>query len=361
MLKLRAIALASLLIVTVAVGCTASPSSTDQSGVIETAVAQGLETALAGNVEPTATSMATSTPEPVVTDMPTAIPTPVPTSTPTPTATPRPKPTATPIPNDVEWVQGSSQDSSDQSEIEFYIKMMDVDKARVQYVPGANFEISIADINGDEVYDRTFVRISSQSSGWSTIATGEQHVGYVISVKKSDIQRSYVSSNGFATINIVFPDSIFSGLEVSVSGLPEASEAEKTARSNELFESQSIAMSGNSYNADGWRVTPKFSGCHEGFNSYGGSLNGIRVDLSIQNLENTLNSFNDDGNLLLPSGLIVDHNYDSSISGLQLLPNSEGTGSFIFENVECIQGTYTLIMSDWLGNIYAQEQFSLLP
>jgi len=87
----------------------------------------------------------------------------------------------------------------------------------------------------------------------------------------------------------------------------------------------------------------------------------VRIQENTSNLENTLNSFNDGGNLLLPSGLIVDHNYDSSISGLQLLPNSEGTGSFIFENVECIQGTYTLIMSDWLGNIYAQEQFSLLP
>jgi len=102
MLKLRAIALASLLIVTVAVGCTASPSSTDQSGIIETAIAQGLETALAGNVEPTATtaSMATSAPEATAV----ATPTPEPTATPLPpTAIPTPVPTSTPVPKYLEY------------------------------------------------------------------------------------------------------------------------------------------------------------------------------------------------------------------------------------------------------------------
>ena len=66
MWKLRVLTLVSLLVVAVAVGCTVDSSSTDQAGVIETAVASGLETALAGNVEPTATAVptATSTPEP---------------------------------------------------------------------------------------------------------------------------------------------------------------------------------------------------------------------------------------------------------------------------------------------------------
>ncbi len=105
MLKLRIATFAILLIVAVTVGCTVDSSSTDQAGVIETAVASGLETALAGNVEPTATAApaATSTPEPVPTGTPTPEPTVVPPPTPEPTATSVPSatplpPTATPTP-----------------------------------------------------------------------------------------------------------------------------------------------------------------------------------------------------------------------------------------------------------------------
>jgi cell division septation protein DedD len=111
--KLCVLTLVSLLIVAVTVGCTVDSSSTDQAGVIETAVASGLETALAGNVEPTATAApaATSTPEPVPTGTPTPEPTVVPPPTPEPTATsvssatplpptatPTPAPTSTPTP-----------------------------------------------------------------------------------------------------------------------------------------------------------------------------------------------------------------------------------------------------------------------
>ena len=103
--KLCVLTLVSLLIVAVTVGCTVDSSSTDQAGVIETAVASGLETALAGNVEPTATAApaATSTPEPVPTGTPTPEPTVVPPPTPEPTATSVPSatplpPTATPTP-----------------------------------------------------------------------------------------------------------------------------------------------------------------------------------------------------------------------------------------------------------------------
>ena len=78
-------------------GCTVDSSSTDQSGVVETAVASGLETALAGNVEPTTAPTATTPPQPVPTDTPAPEPTAVPTPTPEPTATPLP-PTATPEP-----------------------------------------------------------------------------------------------------------------------------------------------------------------------------------------------------------------------------------------------------------------------
>ena len=100
MSKLRLIKLVSLLVVAVAVGCTVSPSSTDQSGVIETAVASALETALAGNVEPTATTApaTTSTPEPVPTDTPVPEPTAVPTPTPEPTAAHVSTPIPTPVP-----------------------------------------------------------------------------------------------------------------------------------------------------------------------------------------------------------------------------------------------------------------------
>ena len=105
MWKLRLLTLVSLLLVAVTVGCTVDSSSTDQAGVIETAVASGLETALAGNVESTATAApaATSTPEPVPTGTPTPEPTVVPPPTPEPTATSVPSatplpPTATPTP-----------------------------------------------------------------------------------------------------------------------------------------------------------------------------------------------------------------------------------------------------------------------
>ena len=90
--KLCVLTLVSLLIVAVTVGCTVDSSSTDQAGVIETAVASGLETALADNVEPTATTApaATSTPEPLPTDTPVPKPTVVPRPTPEPTAEPTP-------------------------------------------------------------------------------------------------------------------------------------------------------------------------------------------------------------------------------------------------------------------------------
>ena len=106
------VTLVPLLLIAIAVGCATNPSSTDQSGAIETAVASGLATALAGNVEPTAinapvptgtpvpepTVTPTPTPEPTATPTPLPTPTPEPTATPTPVPTPTPEPTATPTP-----------------------------------------------------------------------------------------------------------------------------------------------------------------------------------------------------------------------------------------------------------------------
>jgi hypothetical protein len=135
MLKLRVITIVSLLIVAVTVGCTVDSSSTDQAGVIETAVASGLETALAGNVEPTATAApaATSTPEPVPTGTPTPEPTvvppptPEPTATSVPTATPLPAPTSTPTPvltaTNVPWVSPTPVPTSTPVPIDYTIKI----------------------------------------------------------------------------------------------------------------------------------------------------------------------------------------------------------------------------------------------
>ena len=94
--KSWAVTFVSLLLISVAVGCAANPSSTDQPGAVETAVASGLATALAGNAETTAinTPVPTGTPVPEPTVVPTL--TPEPTATPLPT--PTPEPTATPLP-----------------------------------------------------------------------------------------------------------------------------------------------------------------------------------------------------------------------------------------------------------------------
>ena len=114
MSKLCVLTLISLLIATVAVGCSSSDQGAIdkvvsatlavQQGVIETAVASGIETALADNVEPTATATPTATTQPAtatptVTAQPATV-TPTATTTPEllPTDTPVPEPTTAPVP-----------------------------------------------------------------------------------------------------------------------------------------------------------------------------------------------------------------------------------------------------------------------
>ena len=111
MLKLRAIALISLLIVVVGVGC----SSSDQ-GAIDKAVSATLAAAQLATATPTATATPAAAPTPVLLPAATSVPTststpiPIPTATPLPTATsvhvavstpvpsPTPLPTSTPSP-----------------------------------------------------------------------------------------------------------------------------------------------------------------------------------------------------------------------------------------------------------------------
>jgi hypothetical protein len=259
-------------------------------------------------------------------------------------------------------MKAQSQDSKDQKAIEFYMGMSDANKNPLSIVPGVEIDITIAGIDGEILFTKKFVRGARDQRSWSTSSGGNQ-TGYVITVDKSDIDRSWVSPKGTATIRVDQSTSYFD-LETSVFYLPEASEAEKDARSDKEFEANAVPLSNNPYltldsTVGDWVTTPLMAGCFEGFDTYGNTISGIRVEISLQNLTDKLETFRSDVKLLNSSGVLIDHQSSTSTIRMQLMPNAEGVGAAIFEDLECIPSTYTLVVADWRDEINIQEEFAL--
>ena len=110
-----------------------------------------------------------------------------------------------------------------------------------------------------------------------------------------------------------------------------------------------------------WTITTQFAGCYQEYDSYDDLQSWIRVDLSVRNNGTTINKFQTSAKMLIPSGLVVDYSWGSSVNDIQLLPSTESVGSLLFETAECSAGEYALIITDYSGNIIVQEQIDIYP
>ena len=76
------------------------------------------------------------------------------------------------------------------------------------------------------------------------------------------------------------------------------------------------------------------------------------------NNANSIKGFSETYNLATEDGTVLDSTYSSPVRELKLLPGAEAETALYFEYAECGEGTHTLFISDWLGEIYIQESFA---
>ena len=317
-------------------------------------------TTLTPTLVPTPTLTPTPLPTAAFTPMPTATPTPIPTATPTPRPIPR-LPTPTPRPPLPEFASLAVQESQDpiSSSLEIYIALLDEQHVAVASSPRPRIDVVITDLDGQELYSGNFRPSSSDFKTWTRSLTGERQRGYIVEVPKSEIERSTVGSNGAVRVRVDF-DNIYFDLEATTRHLPEVSQPEKDARAFEQFVENAVILSGNSVQANRWTITATRAGCFTVNDQFGDVTSGIRIDLTILNTDDSIRSFYETTLLQLPSGITIEPSFNSTIRGKSTIPDVEERGYLFFEDLDCVQGDYRLVMSGFDG-VYLDETFTLIP
>jgi hypothetical protein len=250
---------------------------------------------------------------------------------------------------------------------EVYVALSDVNGNPLRSVHGANLELTLSDLRGNELYKDEFVLRSWDFTTWSKTQLGNKtdKAGFMIEIPTADIERSLNGSRGKIGYRLDFGTGAYWDYEDDTGNLPEASKAEQAAADDkaflksatefsEDFARDNVAIVVNMVLEKGWFVVPKRAGCYELFDSRGNIEPGIRVDLEIGNTSNDVDTFYMDGLLQIPNGSPVEASYKSTLRGMTVPGFQSGKdewfeGYFFFEDVTCVTGEYRFFLSDYTG------------
>jgi hypothetical protein len=257
----------------------------------------------------------------------------------------------------VKFQTASPQQSQDEKSI--YFAMTDSDGEPVKSLPAMDFDITITGSDEEILFTELFEVTPDQQVDWHTIATGKAHSGYLISIDKSKISKSKTGLEGVLKYVTDFLIGGWGEQTTSIYYLPAYSAAEIQEFADVAFMEEAVALSNTKYSIDEWTLTPLYAGCHSWSDAYGGTPSGFQIKIHLVNNANSIESFLETSNLATEDGTVLDSTWSSPVGELKLLPGAEAETALYFEYAECGEGTQTLFISDWLGEIYLQEKFSL--
>jgi|APSaa5957512535_1039671.scaffolds.fasta_scaffold50638_2 hypothetical protein len=253
--------------------------------------------------------------------------------------------------------------------LEVYLALSDVNDNPLRSVHGANLELTLSDLRGNELYKDEFVLRSRDFTTWTWSQFGNKtdKAGFKIEIPTADIERSLTGSRGTIGYHLDFGTGVYWDYEDDTGDLPEASEAEQGAADiraflksatefSQDFAKDNLAIVRDPFGREkGWFVIPKRAGCYELFDSRGNIEPGIRVDLEISNLSKDVESFYMDGLLQISNGLPIEASYQSTLRGMTVPGDQDKDGGewfegyFFFEDVACDAAEYRFMFSDHTG------------
>jgi len=252
---------------------------------------------------------------------------------------------------------------------EVYVALSDVNGNPLRSVHGANLELTLSDLRGNELYKDEFVLRSRDFTTWIKTQFGNKtdKAGFKIEIPTADIERSLTGSRGTIGYHLDFGTGVYWDYEDDTGDLPEASEAEQGAADikaflksatefSQDFAKDNLAIVRDPFGREkGWFVIPKRAGCYELFDSRGNIEPGIRVDLELSNLSKDVESFYMDGLLQISNGLPIEASYQSTLRGMTVPGDQDKDGGewfegyFFFEDVACDAAEYRFMFSDHTG------------
>jgi hypothetical protein len=251
----------------------------------------------------------------------------------------------------------STQDGDSGSTMEVYIGLQNSTGDPIYSSKPAELSLTFVDASENELFSDNWDLTNSHLSSWTKTASGQKFKGFLIEIPMDSIDRSFTGSYGTLAIYLDYGSWYFE-YDIDVSNLPEATDAEQEAFSFEQFMENSVPLSRVKTRSRDWRVTPLNAGCFTKMGNYGSIETGVRVDIELENTDNTINTFYDDSLLVIPGGATVDRAYDSTAVGADLIPGTTFNGYLFFEDLDCTAGTYRFVMSNWNG-MYIDEEFTL--
>ncbi len=248
---------------------------------------------------------------------------------------------------------------------EIYFILQDANDNPLQSVHGANLELIISDLRGNELYEADVVMRNRDLSTWTYTSFGNSvdEAGFYIPIPIGNIERSLSGSHGTVGWYLDFGSGLAWDYETETALLPTASEAEQAAADNEAFLKSATEFSDDFSRENaavvidtvferGWVVEPKRAGCYELFDTFGNAKPGIRVDLEVGNASLDVETFNMDALLETPSGFLVEESYDSSLFLMDIPGNKPDNpkrykGFYFFEGLDCVAGEYRFMLSEY--------------
>ena len=263
-------------------------------------------------------------------------------------------PTTVPPPQSI---LGSTQTGDADRTLEIYVALFDGESEPVDDVPPGQLVLTLLDPLDEELHQEDFELDRRDLMAWETRSSGAQHVGFILEVPMSEIQRSFTGVVGVVHIRLDY-GTLYFEYDFETYDLPEATDAEKSAAALERFSETSVDLSQITVATTRWLLTPLKAGCYTEFGSYGNTTDGIRIDFEISNLDDSIETYYDDMLLRTPGNFTVEPDYSSTLRGLDVIPGISEQGYIFFADLDCVLGEYRVVAStSW--EMYLDEAFTL--
>ena len=240
-----------------------------------------------------------------------------------------------------------------------YFALTDSSNEPVAKSPDASLVVELHDAAWTSLYEGSWDFQSSDRREWVTSA-GVKETGFTIEIPFSEIPRSLTGSSGFIKYRLTFVDGTYFDHYISTTILPAASESEKDAAALEGYLKGVVEMSGVHAATSAWQLAPTQAGCFTHYGTWGTPEHGVRVDFEIINRRESIRSWYDDALLIVPTGLTVEPDYSSPMTGLDVLPNVATDSYLFFKDLDCVAGTYRIVVSNY-QEVFLDEAFTLDP
>ena len=109
--------------------------------------------------------------------------------------------------DEVRYMSSESQLDSINDSIDIYYSMTDKNQDKINNVPAADFDITIFGMDDEILFEQSYKLTPNQDARWTTVLGVLKHAGYVISIDRSKISNPTSNSTGKLRTKITTYDS----------------------------------------------------------------------------------------------------------------------------------------------------------